>query len=70
LQGGLSIERMCDLAAVSRASFYRSLKEQQPAEEETEVRSTIQQVALETSSPLRVPTTLRGFAPASSAGRV
>jgi len=47
LQGSLSIERMCELARVSRASFYRSLKEQRPAEEETEVRSTIQQIALE-----------------------
>ncbi len=44
---GLSIERMCELARVSRASFYRSLKEQRPAEEETQVRSTIQQIALE-----------------------
>jgi len=47
LQGGLSIERMCELTRVSRAGFYRLLKEQQPAEEETEVRSTIQQIALE-----------------------
>jgi putative transposase len=47
LQGNLSIERMCELARVSRASFYRSLKERQPAEEETEVRSAIQQIALE-----------------------
>jgi putative transposase len=47
LQGNLSIERMCVLARVSRASFYRSLKEQRPAEEETEVRSAIQQIALE-----------------------
>jgi putative transposase len=47
LQGRLSIERMCELARVSRASFYRSLKEQRPAEEETEVRSAIQQIALE-----------------------
>ena len=47
LQGSLSIERMCELARVSRASFYRSLKERQPAEEETEVRSAIQQIALE-----------------------
>jgi transposase InsO family protein len=47
LQGGLNIERMCELARVSRASFYRSLKEQRPAEEETEVRSAIQQIALE-----------------------
>jgi len=47
LQGGLSIERMCELARVSRASFYRSFKEQRPAEEEMELRSTIQQIALE-----------------------
>ncbi len=47
LQGGLSIERMCQLVPVSRRSFYRSLKEQQPAEEELEVRSAIQQIALE-----------------------
>ena len=47
LQGSLSIERMCQLAAVSRRSFYRSLKERQPAEEEMEVRSAIQQIALE-----------------------
>jgi transposase InsO family protein len=47
LQGSLSIERMCQLAAVSRRGFYRSLKERRPAEEEMEVRSAIQQVALE-----------------------
>jgi transposase InsO family protein len=47
VQGALSIERMCELARVSRASFYRSLKEQRPAEEEMEVRSAIQQIALE-----------------------
>jgi putative transposase len=46
LQGSLSIERMCELAGVSRASFYRSLQEQQPVEEEMEVRSAIQQIAL------------------------
>src|SRR5690242_3236376 len=47
LQGSLSIERMGQLVPVSRRSFYRSLKEQRPAEEETEVRSVIQQIALE-----------------------
>jgi putative transposase len=35
------------LVPVSRRSFYRSLKEQRPAEEVTEVRSVIQQIALE-----------------------
>jgi hypothetical protein len=29
-QGSLRIERMCQLAPVSRAGFYRSLQEQQP----------------------------------------
>jgi putative transposase len=47
LQGSLSIERMCQMVAVSRRGFYRSLQEQQPVEEEMEVRSAIQQIALE-----------------------
>lgn len=47
LQGSLSIERMCELARVSRAGFYRFLRERQPVEEEMEVRSAIQQIALE-----------------------
>jgi putative transposase len=47
LQGSLSIERMCQLAPVSRAGFYRSLQQQQPVQEEMEVRSTIQQIVLE-----------------------
>ena len=47
MQGSLSIERMCLLARVSRAGFYRFLKEHVPSEEDTEVRSAIQQVALE-----------------------
>jgi transposase InsO family protein len=47
MQGSLSIERMCLLAEVSRAGFYRSLQDQAPLEEETEVRSAIQQIALE-----------------------
>jgi putative transposase len=46
LQGSLSIERMCRLAEVSRAGFYRSLQERAPGVEEMEVRSTIQEVAL------------------------
>ena len=47
LQGSLSIERMCQLAQVSRAGFYRSLQEQQPVKEEMELRSTIQQIFVE-----------------------
>ncbi len=47
MQGSLSIERMCQLARVSRAGFYRSLKERVPLEEGMEVRSAIQQIVLE-----------------------
>jgi transposase InsO family protein len=47
LQGSLSIERMCQLAGVSRAGFYRSLRERAPVEEEMEARSAIQQIAVE-----------------------
>ena len=47
MQGSLSIERMCELARVSRAGFYRSLKDRVPMEESMEVRSAIQQIALE-----------------------
>lgn len=47
LQGSLSIERMCQLAQVSRAGFYRSLQEPPPVKEEMEVRAAIQQIVLE-----------------------
>jgi putative transposase len=47
LQGRLSIERMCHLAQVSRAGFYRNLRRGWPAEEELTLRSAIQEIALE-----------------------
>jgi putative transposase len=47
MQGSLSIEQMCRLSGVSRAGFYRSLQEQMPVEEDMEVRSAIQQIAVE-----------------------
>jgi putative transposase len=47
MQGSLSIERMRLLAGVSRAGFYRSLQEQKPVEEDMEVRSAIQRIAVE-----------------------
>jgi transposase InsO family protein len=47
MQGSLSIERMCRVSGVSRASFYRSLEERMPVEEEMEVRSSIQQISVE-----------------------
>jgi hypothetical protein len=45
-QGGLRIERMGQLAQVSRAEFYRSLQERQPMEAERDVRSAIQGIAV------------------------
>jgi len=47
LQGSLSIERMCQLAQVSRAGFYRSLQGGAPPQEDMEVRSAIQRIAVE-----------------------
>ena len=34
MQGNLSVERMCQLAGVSRAGLYRSLQKNEPVEEE------------------------------------
>jgi transposase InsO family protein len=45
-QGSLSIERMCQLAPVSRAGFYRSLQQSEPREEEMAVRAEVQHIAL------------------------
>ncbi|HSF67116.1 MAG TPA: IS3 family transposase [Nitrospiraceae bacterium] len=45
-QGGLRIERMCQLAQMSRAGFYRSWQEARPVEEAMLVRAEIQQIAL------------------------
>jgi putative transposase len=47
VQGSLSVERMCQVAVVSRAGYYRSLQEHRPVEEEMLVRSTIQQIVVE-----------------------
>jgi putative transposase len=47
MQGSLSIERLCQLAPVSRAGFYRSLQDHTPHEEDMAVRSTIQAIAVE-----------------------
>jgi hypothetical protein len=47
LQGGLSVERMCQLAQVSRASFYRYLRRGWQAEEEMALRSAVQSVVIQ-----------------------
>jgi putative transposase len=46
-QGELTVERMCVLAQVSRAGYYRHWAASAPREEETAVRDAIQRVALE-----------------------
>jgi transposase InsO family protein len=45
-QGELTVERMCALARVNRAGYYRHWKVSAPRQEETAVRDTIQRVAL------------------------
>lgn len=45
-QGNLGIERMCRLAQVSRAGFYRQLRRREPSEEEMLVRTAIQEIAV------------------------
>ena len=47
VQGKLSVERMCQLAGVSRAGFYRHLVEVEPDAEEMELRDAIQRIYLE-----------------------
>jgi transposase InsO family protein len=47
MQGGLTVERMCQLARVSRASFYRWLQGTESTQEDMELRAAIQQIALE-----------------------
>lgn len=45
-QGEVSVERMCALAGVSRAGFYRQWQASAPREEENGLRDAVQRVAL------------------------
>ena len=45
-QGELTVERMCALAGVSRAGYYRRWRASAPRQEETAVRDAIQRVVL------------------------
>ena len=56
LQGRISIERMCQLAQVSRAGFYRSLHKREPVTGKMEVRAAIQANRIGASAPLRIST--------------
>lgn len=46
MQGGLGVERMCRVAEVSRAGFYRYLRRREPPAEDMVVRSAIQEIAV------------------------
>lgn len=46
-RGGPGIERMCVLAAVSRASYYRHWQASAPREEETALRDEVQRLSLQ-----------------------
>jgi putative transposase len=46
-QGGLSVERMCELSGVSRAGFYRHWLASAPRQADTAVRDAIQQIIVE-----------------------
>lgn len=46
-QGGLTVERMCELSGVSRARFYRHWEASAPRQADTALRDALQQVALE-----------------------
>jgi putative transposase len=45
-QGQLTVERMCRLAAVSRAGYYRHWAASAPLQEETAIRDAVQRTAL------------------------
>jgi transposase InsO family protein len=47
LEGSLAVDTMCRLAGLSRATFYRHLALHHPEHEDMELRSQIQQVALD-----------------------
>ena len=46
LHGGHAVDRMCALAGVSRAAFYRDWERREPARRETELRDAVQRLAL------------------------
>jgi hypothetical protein len=54
MQSHLSVERMCQLACLSQVSFYRSPREQQPVEEDMEVRLAIQRISPSTNGATRI----------------
>jgi putative transposase len=45
-EAGLAVDKMCELAGVSRASWYRHWRDKAPAREETAVRDAIQRICV------------------------
>ncbi len=45
-QGKVTVERMCELASVSRAGFYRDWLQREPSEAEMAIRGAVQEAAL------------------------
>src|SRR5579872_1991640 len=48
--GGLTIREMCESSRVSRASYYRSWRKQEPKQEEVALRDAIQRWAAQRTS--------------------
>src|SRR5262249_52576048 len=46
MQGSLSIRDLCETSGVSRASYYRSWRKNEPKQEETALRDAIQRLAV------------------------
>jgi hypothetical protein len=46
-QGGLTIERLCELTKLARAGYYRHWRASAPRQEQTALRDAIQRIALE-----------------------
>jgi transposase InsO family protein len=47
MQGGLTIRELCESARVSRASYYRNWRGQEPKQEEVALRDALQRLALQ-----------------------
>ena len=45
-QGNLGLEKMCELAGLSRATFYRRLQQQDPVMVNQELRDAIQRICI------------------------
>jgi hypothetical protein len=63
LQGNLGVERMCQLAEVSRAGFNRYLRRGWQWDEEVALRSTVQDVVLSIDGATDIGASPKSYAP-------